>query len=112
MEILSENDILYKMSQIQNYPQDAKQKLDFFFKETNHLLVNKLLATTFVMTTSQKNNGCPGLIHVFIRYGKPVCAGGRGCNRAKIGTSKKRFQFLKCPHEEIINILIENNNIN
>ena len=29
MEILSENDILYKMSQIQNYPQVAKQKLDF-----------------------------------------------------------------------------------
>ena len=112
IEILSENDILYKMSQIQNDPQDAKQKVDSFLKETSHFLVNKLFATTFVMTTSQKNNACLGLIHVYIRYGKPVCAGGRGCNRAKIGTSKKRFQFLKCPHEEIINILIGKNYIN
>ena len=108
LESFSENDVLYKISQIQNYPQDAKEKVENFMKETNNFSVNKIFGTTFVMKTLPKNNACLGLVHVYIRYGKPVCAGGRGCERAKIGTSKKRFHFLKCPHEEIVNILIGN----
>ena len=31
MEIFSENDILYKMSQIQNYPEDAKKTVEICF---------------------------------------------------------------------------------
>ena len=108
MDSFSQNDVLYKISQVQNYPQDAKEKVENFMRETEKFSVNKIFVTTFVMTTLPKNNACLGLVHVYIRYGKPVCAAGRGCDRAKIGTSKKRFHFLKCPHEEIVNILIGN----
>ena len=36
LESFSENDVLYKISQVQNYPQDAKEKVENFMKETNN----------------------------------------------------------------------------